>query len=162
MTEPSREYPYSADLDAESRSWYALVDPVHSLSPDERLVPGYYREPDWSVRDLAGHIGTWLAEAGVQFERIHAGTYEGHDVDVQALNASFLDAMRDQPWDVTWIQANASRTRMRQAWAELHVPSDEADWWIRKTAVDHYDQHLGRLEAWVEELTGRRASADPS
>ena len=36
--------------------------------------------------------GTWLAEAAVQFERIQAGTYEGHDIDIDALNASFLAA----------------------------------------------------------------------
>jgi hypothetical protein len=160
MTGSSRDYPYAADLDAESKSWYALVDLVHGLTADERMVPGYYRDPDWSVRDLAGHIGTWLAEAAVQFERIFAGTYEGHDVDVDALNATFLDAMRDQPWDVTWIQANAGRTRMRQAWAELREPSEEAAWWIRKAGVDHYDEHLGRLGAWVDELIALRETPD--
>ena len=79
-------------------------------------MPGYYVDPSWSVRDVMGHVGTWLAEAGVQFERIRAGTYEGHDVDIDALNASFLEAMRGQPWEVAWTQANAGRTRMRQAW----------------------------------------------
>ena len=36
----------------------------------------------------------------MQLERLRAGTYEGHDVDVDALNAAFLAAMQDQPWDV--------------------------------------------------------------
>ena len=27
------------------------------------MAPGYYHDPDWSVRDLVGHLGTWLAEA---------------------------------------------------------------------------------------------------
>jgi hypothetical protein len=111
------------------------------------------------VRDLVGHIGTWLAEAEVQFERIHAGTYEGHDVDIDALNAVFLEAMRDQPWDVVWVQANSGRTRMRMAWTELREPSEEAAWWIRKSAVEHYEEHLARLGAWVEDLKGRREAA---
>ncbi len=157
MIEPSDDRPYPADLEAERVGWYALTDLVRSLEPDERLVPGYYRDPAWSVRDLVGHIGTWLAEAAVQFERIHAGTYEGHDIDVDAMNAVFLEAMRDQPWDVAWIQANAGRTRMRLAWAELREPSAEAEWWIRKSAVEHYGQHVGRLEAWVEELKVARS-----
>jgi hypothetical protein len=156
MTELSGDRPYLADLEAERVGWYALSDLVRSIETDERLVPGYYRDAGWSVRDLVGHIGTWLAEAAVQFERIQAGTYEGHDIDIDALNATFLDAMRDQPWDVAWIQANAGRTRMRQAWTELREPSVEADWWIRKSAVDHYDEHLGRLEGWVEELKAAR------
>ena len=92
-------------------TWSRSSDPS---TLEQRLAPGYYVDPVWSVRDVVGHIGTWLAEAGVQFERLQAGTYEGHDVDIDGLNAMFLEAMRDQPWDVTWTQANAGRTRMRQ------------------------------------------------
>jgi hypothetical protein len=156
VTDLPRTHPYQADLDAESRGWYALTGLIRSLEPEQRLAPGYYIDPSWSVRDLVGHIGTWLAEAEVQFERILAGTYEGHDIDIDALNAAFLEAMRDQPWDVTWVQANAARTQMRIAWAGLGEPSEEAAWWIRKTAVEHYDEHLGRLEIWVAELQARR------
>ena len=48
-----------------------------------------------------------------------AGTYEGHDVDIDALNAAFLEAMAGQPWDVAWVQANAGRTRMLEEWYAL-------------------------------------------
>ena len=150
--------PYIAELEAEERRWYALAGLVRSLTTDERLEPGYYRDPDWSVRDLVGHLGTWLAEAASQFERIAAGTYEGHDVDIDGLNAAFLEAMRGQPWDVVWTQANAGRTMMLQAWIALREPTDEAAWWIRKSAVDHYAEHSDRLHDWVHELIGRRAA----
>ena len=156
MTTGSDAHPYLADLDAERRGWYAMADLVRSLTPEECLVPGYYEDPPWSVRDVSGHVGPWLAEAAVQFDRLTAGTYEGHDIDIEALNATFLEALRDQPWDVCWIQANAGRTRMRQAWTDLREPSDEAAWWIRKSGVEHYQEHLGRLEAWVEDLKRRR------
>ena len=149
--------PYAADIDAEERSWYELASLVRSLTPGERLEPGYYRDPDWSVRDLVGHLGTWLAEAATQFDRMVAGTYTGHDdVDIDALNAQFLAAMVGQPWDVVWSQANAGRTVMLQAWTRITTPNDEAAWWIRKSAVDHYADHLGRLRVWVEELVARR------
>jgi hypothetical protein len=136
--------------------WYELASLVRSLTPAECLVPGYYADPDWSIRDVAGHVGTWLAEAEVQFERLAAGTYEGHDVDIDALNAAFLEAMADQPWEVAWVQANAGRTRMLQVWYELREPTDEAAWWIRKTGSEHYAEHLPRLRAWVAELIDRR------
>lgn len=152
VTESLTSHPYLADLDAEAHGWRRLVELVRSLTPEQCLIPGYYVDPAWSVRDMVGHVGTWLAEAGVQFERIRAGTYEGHDVDIDGLNASFLEAMKDQPWGVTWTQANAGRTRMRQAWTELREPSEEAAWWIRKSGVDHYEEHLDRLEEWVGEL----------
>ena len=90
LTMDFTDTPYAADLDAEERGWYEIAEMVRTCLPDERLLPGYYRDPDWSLRDLVGHLGTWLAEAATQFERMLAGTYEGHDVDIDALNAVFL------------------------------------------------------------------------
>jgi hypothetical protein len=132
------------------------VDLVRSLTPDECLVPGYQRDPDWTVRDVMAHVGTWLAEAQSQFERMSAGTYEGHDVDIDGLNAALLKAMDGQPWEVAWVQANAGRTRMIEEWWRLRDTSDEAAWWIRKSGSDHYAEHLGRLHAWRDELIDRR------
>jgi hypothetical protein len=129
---------------------------VRSLTPEECLVPGYFRDPDWTVRDLVAHLGTWLAEGQIQLERISAGTYEGHDIDVDALNAQFLAAMEGEPWDVAWVQANAGRTRMVDEWSRLAAPIDEAAWWIRKSGGDHYAEHLDRLRDWAAELIGRR------
>src|SRR6478735_8341904 len=88
-----RRHPYTAEMEAERAGWYEMADLVRRLTLEECLFPGYYRSPDWSVRDLVAHLGTWLAEAEVQFEQIRAGTYEGHDVDVDALNAAFLQKM---------------------------------------------------------------------
>lgn len=149
-------HPYGAELEAERSGWYELTTLVRSLTPDECLAPGYYREPDWTVRDLVAHLGTWLAEAEVQFERMSAGTYEGHDVDVDALNTQFLAAMHGQPWEVAWVQANAGRTRMVEEWWHLDRPSEEAAWWIRKSGGDHYADHLDRLRSWIAELIERR------
>jgi hypothetical protein len=149
-------HPYAADIDAERAGWYELIGLVRQLTPEECLVPGYYVDPDWTVRDAMGHVGTWLAEAETQFERMIGGTYEGHDVDIDALNASFLEAMAGLPWSVAWLQANAARTRMLEAWFSLPDQSDEAAWWVRKAGADHYGEHLPRMREWVAELTGRR------
>ena len=151
-------HPYLAEIDREREGWYELAHLVRSLTPEECLQPGYYRDPDWTVRDVVAHIGTWLAEAQVQFERISSGTYGGHDFDVDALNATLLEGMEGQPWDVAWVQAQAARTRMLDAWSRLREPSDEAAWWIRKGAADHFTEHLERLRDWTEELLARRSS----
>jgi len=157
MNEPAPAgHPYAEDIEAERAAWYELLSLVRSLTPEEALEPGYYRDPDWTVRDVVAHLGTWLAEAQVQFERISAGTYEGHDVDIDGLNAAFLEAMDGQPWEVAWVLANAGRTRMVDEWFALREPTDEAAWWIRKSGPDHFAEHLGRLREWVEELVGRR------
>jgi hypothetical protein len=154
MTAP--EPTFATSIDTERERWYELTGLCRELTTDERMAPGYYEDPPWSVRDMVGHIGTWLAEGSVQLQRIEAGTYEGHDVDIDALNATFLAAMKDQPWDVVWVEAHAARTRMLQVWAEIQVHDDEADWWIRKSGGDHYGEHLERLREWVGELVARR------
>ena len=149
-------HPYATQIAAERDGWYAIVALVRTLTPDECLEPGYYRDQDWSVRDLVAHLGTWLAEAQAEFERMSAGTYEAREVDVDALNARFHAAMADQPWDVAWVQANAARTRMLEEWYALREPNVDAGWWIQKSASDHSGEHLDRLRAWVSELIVRR------
>lgn len=156
--DPRNDHPHAAELEAERSGWYEIASLIRSLTPQECLTPGYYRDPDWTVRDLVAHLGTWLAEAEVQFERMSAGTYEGHDLEIDALNATFLAAMAGQPWEVAWVQANAGRTRMVEEWALLQAPDDEAAWWIRKSGGDHYAEHLGRLREWIDELIERRIS----
>jgi hypothetical protein len=163
MSDPStapagdeRRRPYAEDVDVERRAWYELAGLVRSLTPEECLQPGYYRDPEWTVRDVIAHLGTWLAEAEVQFERMSAGTYEGHAIDIDGLNARFLEAMADQPWEVAWLQASAGQTMMLETWRALAAPTAEAAWWIRKAGAQHLAEHLERLREWAAELVARR------
>ncbi len=137
-----------ADEEAGWRHLCALTD---ALTSDEAEQPGYFPE-GWSVKDMLGHVGTWLAEAGVILERIAVGTYRPEEIDVDALNQQFLDAMRDVSLQTVRIQASAARTRMRLAWRLLPEQTDEAAFWIWKSGSDHYDEHLPRLREWVAEL----------
>jgi hypothetical protein len=152
-------HPYAEDIEAERRGWYEIVDLMRSVTPEECLVPGYQLDPDWTLRDVAAHLGTWLAEAQSQFERMRAGTYEGHDIDIDAMNAELLAGMAGQPWEVAWVQANAGRTRMLEAWFALAEQTDEGAWWVRKAGAEHYAEHLPRLREWVAELVERRRPA---
>lgn len=56
------------------------------------MRPGYFPE-GWSVRDMLGHIGAWLVEAGQLLEQIRAGTYVEGELDVDAANARFFELM---------------------------------------------------------------------
>jgi hypothetical protein len=149
-----RSHPFDAEIEAERAGWYELLALVRSLDPAEIARPGYYRDPDWSVADLVAHVGTWLAEAGIQLRRIEAGTYRPRDLDIDALNAEFRAAMRGQPWDVILTQAQASRHRMLKVWYGLAARTDAAGWWVAKAGAEHYREHLARLRAWVSELRG--------
>jgi len=47
-------------------------------------------------------------------------------------------------------------------WYGLREPGDEAVWWIRKGAAEHYAEHLDRLREWTDELIARRAGEAPT
>ena len=153
--------PSDAEIEAERSAWYELTSLVHPLDIRDIVAPGYYRDPDWSIADLVAHIGTWLAEAGMQLERIAAGTYEPVDVDVDARNAQLLGAMRNEPWPIIHSQAEASRSRMLRAWHALPERNPAASWWVHKAGPEHYQEHLGRLREWVQTLRSRGGSERP-
>ena len=152
------QHPFLPEIQGERAGWHAVIAMVRQLTPAECVVPGYYTDPDWTVRDVIAHLGTWLAEAQIQLERMDAGTYEGHDVDIDAMNAVFLESMSGQPWEVAWVQAHSARTRMLMEWYAHLDRTDEAAWWIHKAGSEHYAEHSSRLGEWVEELIARRAA----
>jgi Mycothiol maleylpyruvate isomerase N-terminal domain len=139
-------------LAEEDRRWTAMHDLIDSLPPDEVEEPGYFEE-GWSAKDLVGHIGSWLAEAGVVLERIRAGTYRPDEIDVDRMNQEFYTALHDVPFQDVRAQAFAARTRMLRAWRSLPEHSPEADRWISKSGPEHYEEHLPRLQEWVRELS---------
>jgi mycothiol maleylpyruvate isomerase-like protein len=144
--------PSSSELmRAEDAGWDELHALVDSLTPEEAERPGYYKE-GWSASDLLAHIGSWLAAAGAVLERIRAGTYQREEVDVDAWNERFLEAMKDVSFRDVKVQAFAARARMLQAWNELGELTPDAEFWIGKSGADHYTEHLPRLREWVSEL----------
>lgn len=138
----------------EERLWDQLHRLVDSL-PEERVAePGYFVE-GWSAKDLVAHVGSWLAEAGVVLEQIRFGTYRPEEIDIDAMNRRFFEAMHDVPFSVVRAQGMAARNRMLLGWGSLPERSPEADRWISKAGPEHYAEHLPRLEQWVRELGGR-------
>ena len=139
--------------DAESSGWAELIGLIDACPPAAIELPGYFAE-GWSIKDLLGHLGTWLAEAGVALERIRAGTYRPDEIDVDQLNVQFLAAMSDVPFEIVRIQAWSARTMLRREYFSLPPePTGSAGWWVRKAGPDHYGEHLPRLREWVAEIT---------
>jgi len=136
----------------EDRLWSAIHQQIDRLPPGKVDEPGYFVE-GWSAKDLVGHIGSWLAEAGVVLQRIRAGTYRAEEINVDRMNEEFYEALHDVPFQVVRAQALTARAQMLRAWGSLLEPSIEADRWISKSGPEHYEQHLPRLEEWVRELS---------
>lgn len=138
-------------IQAEDAGWNQLHTLVDTLSPEEGDRPGYYPE-GWSVTDLLGHVGGWLAAAGLVLERIRSGTYRPEEIDVDEWNERFLIAMKGVSFQDARTQSIISRARMLQAWTELGDLTREAAFWIDKGGAAHYAEHLPRLGDWVAEL----------
>jgi hypothetical protein len=98
------------------------------------------------------HTGSWLAEAGLVLEQIRFGTFRPEEIDVDAMNKTFYDAMHDVAFRDVRAQGIAARNRMLRAWRSLPEDSPEADRWISKAGPEHYAEHLPRLREWVREL----------
>ena len=140
-------------LAQEDRLWTELHTLVDSLPRDRVDEPGYFAE-GWSAKDLVGHIGSWLAEAGLVLEQIRFGTYRPEEIDVDAMNETFYEDMRDTTFADVHEQGIAARSRMLRAWRALPEASPEAERWIAKAGPKHYSEHLRRLRDWVAEVDG--------
>jgi hypothetical protein len=151
------EEAHAAEIELERARWKAITAFVEQLSENERVAPGYYRDPDWSVKDLIAHLGAWMAEARVQLLDIAARSYVPHQVDVDEQNAATLAAARAEPWDRVWARTTGARAWMLDAWFSLRGPDEAANQWLRKAGAEHYGEHLSRLRDWVAELIDLRS-----
>lgn len=143
---PARELPGEAEL------WHRLHAAIDRVTPRTAEIPGYFEE-GWTAKDAIAHIGTWMAQGAQMLRRIAAGTYRDNEIDVDAENARFLAAMKDIPLATVHLQVAAAHGELLSAWAQLREITPAAEYWVRKAGPEHVDEHLPRLEAWVEELS---------
>lgn len=125
---------------------------IDLITPETASIPGYYSE-GWTAKDAVAHLGTWMAEGAAVLRQLAAGTYREGELDVDAANARFLEAMRDVPLEMVHLQAAAAHTELLRAWTELPEVSPASEFWVRKAGPEHLEEHLPELEAWVEGLT---------
>jgi hypothetical protein len=147
--------PDARAIPGEAEAWqrlHALIDRVTPAMADE---PGYFEE-GWTAKDAIAHMGTWMAQGAQMLRRIAAGTYRDDELDIDAENARFLEAMRDVPLNQVHLQAASAHGELLAAWAQLPEITEAAAYWVRKAGPEHLEEHLPRLEAWIDELAARR------
>lgn len=144
------------ELPGEAEAWHRLHALIDGVTPETADQPGYFEE-GWSAKDAIAHLGTWMARGATMLRQIATGSYREGEIDIDAENARFLEAMRDVPLETVHLQAAAAHGELMRAWAQLPEITPAAAFWVRKAGPDHYAEHLPRLEAWVNELGSRRA-----
>ena len=107
----------------------------------------------WSPKDIMFHIGAWQAEAGRQFERMLAGTFERPRIDVEAVNAEWLELSRGLDLKTAEAELRSSHTRMLQEFAWLPAVTPDAEEWFTEAGELHYGEHLPALHDFVERLS---------
>jgi hypothetical protein len=142
------------ELAGEREAWQRLHAVMRRITPEIAEVPGYFEE-GWTAKDAVAHLGTWMAEGAQVLRQIAAGTYREGELDVDAANARFLETMRDVPLDTVHLQAASARAELLRAWQDLPAVTPAAAYWVRKAGPEHLEEHLPRLETWVEELERR-------
>jgi hypothetical protein len=151
----NREPTDDRELPGEEETWQSLHAVLSRLTPTIAAVPGYFDE-GWTAKDAVAHIGTWMAEGARMLRQIAAGTYREGELDVDAENERFLAAMVDIPLDTVHLQAASAHAQLLSAWRELTEVTPAAKFWVRKAGPEHIEQHLPRLEVWVEFLSPMR------
>ena len=144
------------DLPGEAEAWSELHAVIDRVTPEIANEPGYFQE-DWTAKDAIADIGTWMARGATMLRQIAAGTYREGEIDVDAENARFLEAMHDVPLETVHLQAAAAHGELLRAWAQLPEITPDATYWVRKAGPEHYAEHLPRLDAWVDQLSQRRS-----
>lgn len=147
--------PDTRALAGEAEAWHRLHTLMDRVTPEMADQPGYFEE-GWTAKDAIAHLGTWMAQGAQMLRRVAAGTYRDDEIDIDAENARFLEAMRDIPLATVHLQVASAHGELLAAWAQLPEVTDAAAYWVRKAGPDHLEEHLPRLEEWIEELTGRR------
>jgi hypothetical protein len=139
-------------LAAEEAEWRLLHATFDRLSPDLMERPGL--NDGWTAKDLVFHIGAWLAECGLQLERVRMGTYSEPDQDTVEMNREFLEVSRAMDLDTVFAELHAARSRALQAFGELPEVTPPAWEWFEESGPLHYDEHRKELEAWADQLLG--------
>jgi hypothetical protein len=138
----------------EDDGWLQLTEAFGDVPPDRFQEPSLNDE-GWSPKDAMYHIAAWAEEAATVLGRIAAGTHRGGPLDVDGLNAGWLELGRGLEDDVVRIRFAKCRVAMRQAFTRLPDVDERAWEWLEESGPRHYAEHLPDLRAFLERGVNR-------
>jgi hypothetical protein len=140
-------------VDREDAAWAELHAALDAFGPKQLESP-MLKEEGWSPKDVMFHIGAWLAEAGLQLERMGEGTFVEPELDTDELNARWLEISQGVDVETARAELLSSRTRLLQALEELPEITSQAQEWFEESGDVHYREHLPELRAALAREAG--------
>ena len=142
-------------LSEEEVAWRDLCG-VFDRVPTDRFEEPTLTPEGWSAKDAMFHIAGWMADCGVQLERIRAGTFDPAEETRDAIERQnrtwFEESRAMSPGDVRTGFA-AARQRMREAFGTLDELSPNAIEWFEESGALHYAAHAIDLREWLGDST---------
>ena len=139
-------------------------------SCSRRSLPTRFEEPTvtpegWSPKDVMFHVAAWMADAGLQLERMRAGTFDPSEetpASIQERNGQWFEASRAmEPSDVR-VEFSSAHQRMCEELGEMPELTPDAVEWFEESGPLHY-AHSGParldLRGWLGRTLPRRMGA---
>lgn len=144
-----------ADEDAR---WQELVATFERI-PADRFEEPTLTPQGWSPKDAMFHIGAWMADCGLQLERIRAGTFRpGEETreTIERQNQAWFELSRTMHERDVRAEFASARTRMCEEFGEMPEVTPDAWEWFEESGPLHYAEHLPELRSFLgEDASGR-------
>jgi hypothetical protein len=135
----------------EAGAWQELWGLFERI-PVDRIEEPTLTPEGWSPKDAMFHIAAWMAECGLQLERIRAGTFDHADETretIERLNAEWFELSRTmEPRDV-WTSFASAHQRMVEEMGTMREVTPEAWEWFEESGPLHYAEHATDIGDWL-------------
>jgi hypothetical protein len=139
-------------LAQEDERWQEL----HSLFegiPSDRFEEPTVTPEGWSPKDVMFHVGAWMADCGIQLERMRAGTFDpGEETrdTIERRNAEWFAYSRSMDLDDVRAEFASARQRMVEEFGTMPTVTREAWEWFEESGPLHYASHVLDLASWLD------------
>jgi Mycothiol maleylpyruvate isomerase N-terminal domain len=106
----------------------------------------------WSPKDVMFHVGAWMADCGLQLERMRAGSFDPEEETretIERRNAEWFELSRSMDPHEVRVEFGAARQRMVEEFGSMPEITPEAWEWFEESGPLHYAKHVTDLEGWL-------------
>ena len=121
--------------------------------PADRFEEPTVTPEGWSPKDVMFHVGAWMADAGIQLERMRAGTFDPDEespASIQERNGELFEIFpRDGSEPPCASSSRRPISGCARNWALMPELTPHAVEWFEESGPLHYAEHIEDLQAWM-------------